>query len=111
MVICDDVDRYTTKAHQAQTQKMVELYGDVILPPELTTIINRDLQNLEHVAPAGSDHLAIRKQTFDILVRKLLLVEEKPVQTRFVFCLLLVALPCSGWLWWVYLHQFSSKDH
>ena len=61
MVICDDVDSDTTKAHQAQTQKMIELYGDVILPPELTTIVNRNLQNLEHVAPAGSDHLAITK--------------------------------------------------
>ena len=76
---------------------MIELYGDVILPPELTTIVNRDLQNLEHVAPAGADHLAIRKQTFDVLVRKLLLVEEKPVQTRFLFvCSLLLCLAPVG---------------
>lgn len=44
---------------------------------------NRDLSKMGQVAPEWADKRALRKNMFDVLVRLVLVVEEKPVVTRF----------------------------
>ena len=95
-VVCSDIGSPATMASQAQNAKLVALYGPLILPPELMMLLNRSVANMEHIGPADVDEQALRKKTFDVLQRLVILVEEKPVVTRFV-CLLLVA---SLWCEW-----------
>lgn len=78
-----DVDSEETKAHQEQTRKLVALYGEGVLPAELVNLRNRNLASMEVVSSVGCDEGRLRKAMFDVLLRLVWFVEEKPVVTRF----------------------------
>ena len=80
-----DLDSEETKVHQEHSQGLASLYGSKILPPELLDLRNRNLGAMEHVAAAGADIRAIRRKMFDLLLRLVWVVEEKPVVTRFFY--------------------------
>jgi hypothetical protein len=81
--VCHDTFSEDTKRHQDTSQALVALYGDAVLPPALMRLRNRDLSSMEHLCPAGTDERVPRKDMFDLLLRLVWLVEEKPVITRF----------------------------
>lgn len=78
-----DMDSEETAAHQRNTERLVALYGDRVLPPEVTMVRNRDIAKMEHVAPLGAEAGPIMKRMFEVLERQALIVEEKPIVTRF----------------------------
>lgn len=82
-VLRHDVGSAEAQAQQARTAQLVALYGSAVLPPRLVSIRNGDLTKMEHVAPEGVDDRAVRKEMFECLLRLVLIVEEKPVVTRF----------------------------
>ena len=82
-VMRNDMDSPETLAHQRRTEGLANLYGPQVLPPDLLNLLNRDLQQLEHVAPDSAGEGQVRQKLFDELRRLVLLVEEKPVVTRF----------------------------
>ena len=69
--------------HRDKSRALVALYGDAVLPPALMRLRNRDLSSMEHVCPAGTDERVVKKAMFDLLLRLVWLVEEKPVVTHF----------------------------
>jgi hypothetical protein len=81
-VMSCDTDSAATVAHQEMTKKLVALYGERVLPPELTRIRNRDLGAMQHVAPAGASFEVARKDMYDVLMKLVWIVEERPVVTR-----------------------------
>ena len=87
------------REQQLRTQRLVGLYGEGVLPPDLVRVRNGNLSVMEHLGAAGDCEMQCRKEMFDILLRLVWLVEEKPVVTRF-FCLLHVASPFYGCFYW-----------
>jgi hypothetical protein len=81
--VCHEFYSEYTRRHQDRSWTLVLLYGDAVLPPALMRLRNRDLSSMEHLCPAGTDERVVRKDMFDLLLRLVWLVEEKPVITRF----------------------------
>ena len=55
-------DSAETIAHRARTARLLDLYGEDVLPPELLAVKNRDLNAMEHVArPGGVSEAAAMK--------------------------------------------------
>ena len=81
--MCHDFRSDETERCQEVSRKLVALYGDHVLPHSLIRLRNKDLSRMEHLCPEGTDITAVRKAMFDLLLRLVWLVEEKPVVTRF----------------------------
>jgi hypothetical protein len=80
--LCHDLHSEDTRRHQDRSRTLVALYGDGVLPPALMRLRNRDSSSMEHLCQAGTDERVVRKDMFDLLLRLVWLVEEKPVITR-----------------------------
>jgi hypothetical protein len=81
--MCHDFRSDETERCQEVSRKLVALYGDHVLPHSLIRLRNKDLSRMEHLCPEGTDITTVRKAMFDLLLRLVWLVEEKPVVTRF----------------------------
>ena len=62
---------------------MRELYGEGVLPTEITSWLNCGLGKFQHWCAAGADLATVRREVFLALQKTILVLEEKPVVTRF----------------------------
>ena len=73
-----------TMQHKERTQRLLELYGEDILPDDLLAVKNRDIANMEHVArPDGVSEAAAMEAMIEVLRKLVLISQERPVVTRF----------------------------
>ena len=88
------------------SRDLQQLYGKDVLPDEILTIFNFSLDSRKHLASTPTAREAIIREAFRLLSQRLLLVEERPVVTRFwlftncvwaLLCCKLLALPVCIW--------------
>ena len=72
-----------TAMYVQQGRDLVALYGDEVLPDDLMAVLNRNIAGVEHLCPPGANKDNLCKRLFDLLLRLLWKVEDKPVVTRF----------------------------
>ena len=73
-----------TMQHIERTQRLLELYGEDILPDDLLAVKNRDITKMEHVArPDGVSEAAAMEAMIEVLRKLVLISQERPVVTRF----------------------------
>ena len=76
------MDAETERMRQC-TSKLHVLYGEVVLPVDLTALYNRGLCAPEFVCEPGTDIKGVRSVFYALLHRMVLKIEEHPVVTRF----------------------------
>ena len=88
------------------TRNLQALYGPDVLPDDLLLLLNFRVGEIAHVCSAEADEARARRDMFRALSKHMLLIEERPIVTRFwlfsqcVFALLrmrLCGLPESIW--------------
>lgn len=67
----------------SRTDSLLQLYGSAVFPDDLVHLLNVCISKLQHKCVANEDMQSIRSTASQIICRSLLLVDEKPVQTRF----------------------------
>jgi hypothetical protein len=77
-------DSEETIAQQSRTARLLDLYGEEVLPKALLAVKNRHLSAMEHVTrPGGISEEEAKKEMGDVLCRLVLVAQERPVVTRF----------------------------
>ena len=64
---------------QVQRSKLLDLYGDLVVPPDLARLYNVDLARPDYACAVGTDVRAARAQFHAALSRHVLFIEERPV--------------------------------
>ena len=84
-LVVEAEDSAETIAHRARMARLLDLYGEDVLPPELLAVKNRDLNAMEHVArPGGVSEAEAIKEMVYVLCRLVLIAQERPIVTRFL---------------------------
>ena len=81
-----EVQEVVTEATQIGRQSaraLQTIYGKSVLPDDLLDTFNKNLNERVTVVPTARDEAALANAAFQVLYTNVMVVEEKPVQTRF----------------------------
>ena len=69
--------------NREELRKLQALYGDVVVPEDIVGLCNVALGTWQHACDAGTSREEVCAKAHQVLHRLIILVEEKPIVTRF----------------------------
>ena len=93
-------------AASLKTSTLVQLYGTGIISPDMQDVFNVFVSKLEHVCEDNETPEYGFQRTFDVLCERILVVEERPVVTRFFLFISCVNTYCQ-----IYGCRCMVSDH